>query len=410
MAGMRGPKTSFYKSVTSFYTQEDVRLRRARTFAVLFHQPSNIMQIHLFAFLLFLQAFFTCQQAPENVQSLAAANISFQAMDSIRLDPGVIPPLAANIVYKSMDGGKSWQDVSAGLPVDVEILSVFADDSEVILGAQKGLYRSTKPPVAQGWEKDIFPVERITDISRGWAGPYVSSYDIGIFQIAPGRGIWKSMHDALKNKTVLAVLETPDRTLFVGCDSGIYKSTDSGKTWKQVFSEGMVSSLTLADGVLIGGGFRGILRSSDGGEHWDWVLTEDGMALHTGLIEGRFVAITSGLGPRGKEHADPLGMAANRLRTSSDGGKTWERMDAGLTQMLLRQALSNKEYPTGRPAAINAIKEVGKHLFCSLDAGIFRSADGGKTWDLVFPSDGNKSFRLAVSGNVIFAVSVNAGC
>jgi len=269
MAGMRGPKTTFYISVTSFYTQKDVRLRRARTFAVLFHQPSNIMQIHLFAFLLFLQAFFTCQQAPENVQSLAAANIRFQAMDSIRLDPGVVPPLAANMVYKSMDGGKSWQDVSAGLPVDVEILSIFADDSEVILGAQKGLYRSTKPPVAQGWEKDIFPVERITDISRGWAGPYVSSYDIGIFQLAPGRGIWKSVHDALHNKTILAVLETPDKVLLVGCDNGIFKSSDSDKTWKQVFAEGMVSNLVETDNVLINGGFQGILRSTNNSEHWD---------------------------------------------------------------------------------------------------------------------------------------------
>lgn len=371
------------------------------------------MQIHLFAFLLFLQAFFTCQQAPENVQSLAAANIRFQAMDSIRLDPGVIPPLAANIVYKSMDGGQSWQDVSAGLPAEVQILTVFADDNEVLLGSLQGLYRSTKPPVAQGWEKDFFPVERITDISSGWAGPYVSSYDIGIFQLAPGRGIWKSVHDALHNKTVLAVLETPDKVLLVGCDSGIYKSTDSGKTWKQVFAEGMVSNLVEADGVLIGGGFRGILRSTDGGEHWDWVLAEDGMALKTGRIGSRLFAITSGQGPWGKEHADPLGMAANRLRTSADGGKTWQLLDGGLTQILLRQSLSNRDqngHRPIRPSAINDIKEAGGHLFCSLDAGIFRSADGGKTWDLVFPSDGNKSFRLAVSGNVIFAVSVNGGC
>ncbi|MBK9335250.1 MAG: exo-alpha-sialidase [Lewinellaceae bacterium] len=371
------------------------------------------MQIHILAFLLFLHTGFSCRQVPENVQSLAAANISFQATDAGRPAPGTGSPLATDIVYKSMDGGQTWQDVSAGLPAEVQILTVFANDNEVLLGSLQGLYRSTKPPVAQAWAKDVFPVERITDISSGWAGPYVSSYDIGIFQLAPGRGIWKSMHDALQNKTILAVLETPDKALIVGCDNGIFKSSDGGKTWKQVFAEGMVSNLAQADGVLIGGGFRGVLRSTDGGEHWDWVLTEDGMALQTGRIGSRLFAITSGLGPWGKEHADPMGMATNRLRTSADGGKTWQRMDGELTELLLRQALSNtyrNNYQSNQPSVINDIKEADGHLFCSLEAGIFRSADGGETWKLILPSDGDKTYKMAVSGNVLFVVLVRGGC
>ncbi|MBK6932880.1 MAG: exo-alpha-sialidase, partial [Saprospirales bacterium] len=317
-----------------------------------------------------------------------------------------------NIVFRSADGGQTWQDVSAGLPGDLQVRGVFAGGDEVLLGAESGVYRSNTAPVAPIWEKALFLNENITAIFPGRAGPYACSYWNGFFQeILPG--IWEPVHTAMKDKMVHTVLETPDGTVFVGCDSGIFKSADGGKTWKQVFAEGMVTSLVASDDVLVGGGFRGVLRSTDGGEHWGWVLTEDGMALKTGRIGGNFVAITSGFGPPGAETTHPVGLAANRLRSSTDGGKTWQRMDESLSAALFSPALSIKNMDarwSGLPRAINDIEQVGEYLFCSLEAGVFRSADQGKTWTLVLPSYDGKSFEMTKLGNVIFAVSINAGC
>lgn len=364
------------------------------------------MQIHIFVFSLLLQASFGCRQAPADVQSRAAAGINFHTMDAIR----VAPPLTTDIVYKSVDGGQTWQDVSAGLPADVQILTVFADDNDVFLGSENGLYRSALLPADRHWTKEFFPVERITDISPGWAGPYIGSYGEGVFQLAHGRSLWRSMLDALHNKTVIAFLETPDKSLLVACDNGMFKSADGGKTWKQVFTEGPVSTLAEKDGVLIGSGLRGVLRSTDGGENWNWVLTEDGRSIKTGRFKDHLFAITTGLGPREVEYNDPPGLTVNRLRTSADGGKTWQAMDESLALAMFMFNPNRDDVNPPRRRTINDIDQMGEYLFCSLEAGVFRSSDGGKTWKLVLPSDGGKTFEMTASGNVIFVVSVSGGC
>jgi len=52
--------------------------------------------------------------------------------------------------------------------------------------------------------------------------------------------------------------------------------------------------------------------------------------------------------------------------------------------------------------------QVVKYLFFSFDTGIYRTADQGKTWQLVFNAKG-MSFRMYVSGNVIYALP-SGGC
>ena len=61
------------------------------------------------------------------------------------------------------------------------------------------------------------------------------------------------MHNSLEDHTVRTVLETPDGVVFVGCESGLYKSADGGNSWKQVYAEDGINSLAVSGGVLICG-------------------------------------------------------------------------------------------------------------------------------------------------------------
>jgi photosystem II stability/assembly factor-like uncharacterized protein len=82
------------------------------------------------------------------------------------------------------------------------------------------------------------------------------------------------------------------------------------------------------------------------------------------------------------------------VRTSYDGGVTWQAIDEGLPAQL----------------SISSIVQLGGDLFCGHPDGIYRSADKGKTWKLLLPSKDGKVFNLTVSGNVIYAIPRAAGC
>jgi photosystem II stability/assembly factor-like uncharacterized protein len=179
------------------------------------------------------------------------------------------------------------------------------------------------------------------------------------------------------------VLETQDKTILVGTEKGIFKSTDQGKTWKHVYNDGWVIRMVESEGVLICTNEHGILRSTDGGEHWDVVVSEGGVGIEAEVIKGGFAAITYNTESE-----------TRRVRISMDAGKTWQAIDAGLP-------------PT---ADIASIKQVGANFFCGHPDGIFRSADRGKTWELILPAIKEKIFNLTVVGNVIYAIPRNGGC
>ena len=174
---------------------------------------------------------------------------------------------------------------------------------------------------------------------------------------------------------------------------GIYHSTTnatapfwskeiSGKTWKQVHTGGG-SKLVASNGVLLATSNRGIIRSTDDGKTWSLVISEGGVGIDVACIKGGFAAITYSSASK-----------ARRVRTSYDDGKTWQPIDTGLPADL----------------KIASIIQVGENFFCGHPKGIYRSSDKGKTWELLLPSIEGKVFNLSVSGNVIYAIPRNGGC
>jgi len=363
--------------------------------------PNNkTMRILILVFLLSLMA---CQQAPETVLPFTAS-IGFQSITGGQQCLEKTSSTATGIIFQSTDGGETWQDVSTGLPADLPVMSIFAGGGEVFLGAETGFYRSSAGSGAPTWRKELFLNERTTNIFPGRAGLYVSNYGSGFFQeIIPGSGMWKPVYANLEDKTVHTLLETTDGAVFVGCDSGIFKSADGGKTWKQVFDGGMILNIVAEGDVLISGGSQGVLRSNNGGETWDYVLNENILAKKTALLKDHFVTI---LGTKDPSVVSPEGITG-RLRISGDGGKTWQRMEPALLPLADAYDMDKS---LSQVRDLYDIIQVGEYLFCSFDTGVFRSGDMGKSWEPVLPATGKGPFNLAVSGKVIYAMVASGGC
>ena len=287
-----------------------------------------------------------------------------------------------NLVFKSADGGQTWQDISEGLPENLQGGGFFANESGLYLRAGKGLYHNKPNSTAPFWKKEMFPDDH-SSIAPGKNGIFAYHYGGQFLQKADGSSVWSPMYQNFQEKEVRTVYETAGGTVFIGCDKGLFKSINNGKTWKQVHAEGWVMKLVESNGVLLATSQGGIIRSTDDGENWDNVISEGGVGIAVECIKGGFAAITFNTKSN-----------TRRVRTSYDGGKTWQPIDADLPAQL----------------SIASIIQVGEYFFCGHPDGIFRSSDQGKTWKLLLPSIANKVFNLSVSGNLIYAIPRDGGC
>ncbi|MFZ4056485.1 MAG: WD40/YVTN/BNR-like repeat-containing protein [Ferruginibacter sp.] len=328
----------------------------------------------------------------------------------------------ANIVLKSTDNGQSWQNISEGLPKPVQQISadginiLFADDAGLWFSAADGIYHNKSNTKGPFWEKETIP-ENHTSIAPGKTGIYAYNYGgAGIFHKTNGSSVWTPVFPNFKENSIFNVFETADGTIFIGTYRGLFKSTNNGKSWKQL-PIGGGGKIIESNGVLLATNEAGILRSTDDGENWAVVIGEEGVGIDVERIEGGFAAINYSTAAK-----------TRRIRTSYDGGKTWKPIDVGFPgqtiidniwirnnedQLAQGNVDSNwhaKEAPHPQLEYKTTIIQVGENFFCGHTNGIYRSSDKGKTWKLVRCAEEGKMFKLFVSGNVIYAIQTAAHC
>lgn len=313
----------------------------------------------------------------------------------------VSPGAVTNILYQSKDGGQTWEDVSYSLPAAQLPEGFFAGESELYMRVNNVMYRSKSNLKAPVWEKVTGLDPKANTMAFNRSGVMAYQYEGQVYQQKSSSDNWVPAYTTFKKSTLRTIFETANGTLFIGRDTGLYKSTDRGHTWKRVQDEGWVMSLVEGDGVLIGTGTKGIMRSTDNGEHWDWVIREGGVGIAVERIEGGFAAISFNPATQSR-----------RIHVSRDGGTTWQAIDAGLTPSL----------------TLSSIKQVGGSFLCGHPDGIMRSSDQGKSWYRVLagvdknkvqisglwnpnpPPDNRSVFALFVSGKIVYAVAQEGGC
>ncbi len=348
------------------------------------------MPIRILALIIFFQIQIACQQQ-QDVPQVQATKASFKTIDKEQTMSGETKPSAQNVIFQSVDEGRTWSDVGAGLPKDIESGMLFTSGGELFFNTAYGLFQKNGSASNPIWHQEVFPDKRIEEIFPGRASLYGHTAGVGFFTELQGSGIWIHVGNTLEGRAVRTLIEAPDGSVLVGSDTGIYRSTDGCKSWQHVFKGDMVSSIILVDKFLFAGGLQGLLRSADGGGHWDLIEAQNGRALQIGSIESGVTAIFTGVSP----YKDAV---QNRIKSdllvSADGGETWTSLDATLP--------SNQN--------VFGIVQSGPYLFCSLDSGIYRSGDKGGSWQLVHATKDKERFDVVASGKSVFAIRRFNGC
>jgi photosystem II stability/assembly factor-like uncharacterized protein len=233
---------------------------------------------------------------------------------------------------------------------------------------------------------------------------YFGSTGGGIWKTEDAGISWKNISDGfLKTGSVgsIAVAESDPNLLYVGMGEhavrgvmtshgdGVYKSTDAGKTWKNVGLEKTkhIAAVRIhpnnpdvvyvaAQGALHGPNEdRGIYRTTDGGKTWQkvfYVNENTGCAdLSMDLTNPR-ILYASMWEHRRLPWVVKSGGDGCAIYKSVDGGDTWEKMKEGLPTKIGKSAISVSRANPNRVFA-NIEAEGDK-------AGVYRSDDAGKTW------------------------------
>jgi photosystem II stability/assembly factor-like uncharacterized protein len=275
-------------------------------------------------------------------------------------------------VYRSRDGGETWEPL--GLPDSEHIGRIWVDprDANVALVAALGhVFGSNQ-------ERGIF---RTADGGRSWQKVLYKNANTGGADLAG---------DPAVPDTVFASLWQVRRYPWldywmppVGTGSGIYKSTDGGKTWAVVGGKGLPSGtmgrivLAVAPGMgarrvwaAIQAGAGGVYRSDDGGDSWSRLDAGPGLAS----------AYTSGLtaDPKNPEVVWAMGRSIHR---STDGGKTFA---------IVKGAPGGDDYHF-----LWIDPRDARHMITASDQGAVITLNAGKSWSSWYNQPTGQFYRLA---------------
>ncbi|MBN1352816.1 T9SS type A sorting domain-containing protein [candidate division KSB1 bacterium] len=230
---------------------------------------------------------------------------------------------ASGGLWRSYSGGvgaSAWEIVPTGFPVlAVSSIAVAPDDSNVIYIGTGEVYNYQATGMGAAYR-----------LTRG-------TYGIGILKTENGGASWCKSLDWSFNQQhgVWAIKINPmnSSTIWAATTEGTYKSLDGGITWQRVLDVIMANDLIInpADTniVVVGcGNFasegHGIYRTTDGGKAWEKItqgLPETfGGKIHLALCQSSPEMMYASIG-NGYFVGDPQN--ATWLCMSFDAGKTW---------------------------------------------------------------------------------------
>jgi len=259
------------------------------------------------------------------------------------------------VVYKSTNGGESWQAIWRGDNLARYIL-IDPRDSNVLY-ISTGIFdreaansdHNTNTPGGEGVLKSTDGGQTWTHVNNGLTNLYIGTLDMNS--------------------------DNPD-ILLAGAASvyqenaGVFLTTDGGQSWTRVREEEVQSVQFSPSNPMIAyaGNPYMIYRSTDGGFTWETVLPDEGWG--SAGTEAGF-PIDFEVDPRNPDRIFANNYGGGNF-LSEDGGRTWKDASVGYTGSIMRDLAVSPTEP-------GVVYAVGR-------SGIFVSTNGGGKWHgLIYP-------------------------
>ncbi len=233
---------------------------------------------------------------------------------------------------------------------------------------------------------------------------YFGSTGGGVWKTTDGGQYWQNVSDGFFKRASVGALDVAPadpNVIYAGMGEatirgnvshgdGVYRSTDAGTTWQHLGLEQTrnigklrvhpqhpdtvyVAALGHAHGA---NPERGVFRSTDGGRSWERVLfrDEDSGAIDVSIDphNPRIIYAAIWQARRGPHYLESGGPGSGLFR-SRDGGTSWEE---------LSERPGMPQGPLGKIGVVASPAQAGRvyAIVEAAEGGVFRSNDGGESW------------------------------
>jgi hypothetical protein len=201
----------------------------------------------------------------------------------------VVAPTSGEVVYagawgggvfKSSDGGDSWDAVNSGLDsLLVYTLAVHPNNPQVVYAGtgDAGVFKTGSG--GSSWQAmnqglDSLEIRALSVDPTNPATVYAGTADMGVYQSVNGGQSWEQASDGLQSTEVWAVAVHPAEwwRLYAGTTGGVYSSDSQASAWMQTGLTAKARSLlvdpTDPDRIRAGTWGDGVFCSDSGGTVW----------------------------------------------------------------------------------------------------------------------------------------------
>lgn len=341
----------------------------------------------------------------------------------------------------SGDGGATWAQAAEPLSTTFLLAAAFDPASgAVFAGTDAGIFRSTDRGTTWSWHGQGLRSSWISALAVDPVDPsklvasssgFTPDQGPGLFRSGDAGQIWSSLgsESAPSGFNALA-FEASNSSILYGVASGtFYRSENAGQSWTASQASNYHFNNLLSDprspGRVWAGDYSGLARSDDGGAHWERAgITQQVYSLvldrhdpatfyagsnydisygYYAYPEGGSIFVSRDFGATWAKGAPDLGAAPVALETDPFAGGVVYAGTAGAG--VLRSADGGRTWvgsPDESPRVVSDLVADPSRpgiLYAAADGSVYRSLDGGKSWQLFDNGlDGPPVLALEIAG------------
>lgn len=282
-------------------------------------------------------------------------------------------------IWKSENAGKTW--TSAGLKDSRHVprIAIHPTNHDIVYAAVMGnIYKPTQ-------ERGVY---KSTDGGKTWRKTLFANEDAGAVDLLLDPNNPRILYASTWN-----IRRTPYSLSSGGDGSALWKSTDSGETWKEISkNKGFATDTLGIIGVTVSPANSdrvwaivenkekgGVYRSEDGGETWSLINSERKLRQRAWYYTRIYAD---------PKDEDVMYVLNVRYHKSTDGGKTYETYNA----------------PHGDHHDLWIAPEDPKRMIIGDDGGAQVSYDGGETWSTYHNQPTSQFYRVTTDNSFPYKI------